>query len=158
MIIRIAEVKDLNKVNVIEQSSFPVEEAGSMDKFEYRLANFPKWFVVAEIEGNVAGAVIGRPMSHRLITDEYYENEKVPEGDALAIISVATDGKYRRRGIAEAMMKHILEEAKKSGFATSSLCCKEHLIDYYSRLGYELIGPSKSEHGGAKWYDMEIVF
>jgi ribosomal protein S18 acetylase RimI-like enzyme len=158
MIVRKAEERDLCKVNVIEQSSFPIEEAGSLDKFEYRLTNFPRWFVVAEIEGEVVGAVVGRPMSQRLITDEYYENETIPEGDALAILSVATDGEYRRRGIAEAMMKYILEEAPKAGIVTSSLCCKEGLVDYYSRVGYELIGPSRSEHGGAKWYDMEIVF
>ncbi|MBK5253239.1 MAG: GNAT family N-acetyltransferase [Peptostreptococcaceae bacterium] len=158
MIIRRAVEKDLYEVNAIEQGSFPIEEAGSLDKFEYRLTNFPKWFIVAEIEGKVVGAVVGRPMSQRFITDEYYENETVPEGDALAIISVATDGEFRRQGVADAMMKYILAEASKSEFATSSLCCKEGLIDYYSRFGYKLIGLSKSEHGGAKWYDMEMVF
>lgn len=158
MIIRRAEEKDLYKVNAIEQSSFTIEEAGSIVKFKYRLANFPKWFLIAEIEGEVAGAVIGRPMSQRLITDGYYENEDAPEGDALAIINLATDGMYRRRGIGEALMKYILKEAKESGFASSSLCCKDHLIEYYGKFGYQLIGPSRSEHGGAKWYDMEIVF
>ena len=36
------------------------------------------------------------------------------------------------------------------------LACKEEKLDWYSRFGFEKMGPSASEHGGAVWYDMEL--
>ena len=38
------------------------------------------------------------------------------------------------------------------------LTCKKHLIDFYSGFGFVNCGISKSVHGGAVWYDMELDF
>jgi hypothetical protein len=34
--------------------------------------------------------------------------------------------------------------------------CKQHLISYYERMGFEHVGVSKSTHGGAKWHEMRL--
>ena len=38
------------------------------------------------------------------------------------------------------------------------LTCKEKLIPFYEGFGYVNCGVSKSVHGGAVWYDMELDF
>lgn len=38
------------------------------------------------------------------------------------------------------------------------LTCKDHMIPFYKRIGYEYIELSDSTHGGAKWHKMMYRF
>lgn len=51
-------------------------------------------------------------------------------------------------------MNHIIEVSRLAGRKGANLTCKEKLIHYYSKLGFESKGVSKSKYGGSEWYDM----
>ena len=38
------------------------------------------------------------------------------------------------------------------------LTCKEQLVHYYGKLGFENEGMSGSTHGGVVWYAMRLTF
>ena len=38
------------------------------------------------------------------------------------------------------------------------LTCKDHLVHYYAKFGFENEGVSESEHGGVKWNQMRLKF
>ena len=65
---------------------------------------------------------------------------------------------YRRQGIAAALMERMIEAARQRGKKGLILTCKERLIPYYSKFGYQNLGISESVHGGAVWYDMILEF
>jgi predicted N-acetyltransferase YhbS len=62
--------------------------------------------------------------------------------------------KYRKKGVAAKLMQHMIESSKQVGRKGIILACKENLINYYEKIGFDNKGMSKSVHGGAKWYDM----
>ena len=55
-------------------------------------------------------------------------------------------------------MQHLVTHAKEQGRKGCILTCKQGLIPYYQRLGYQQEGVSQSIHGGAVWYDMRLIF
>lgn len=65
---------------------------------------------------------------------------------------------YRKQGYASKLMEALIEDARKAGRKGCILTCKERLISYYEKFGYQNQGVSKSEHGGAVWYDMLLEF
>ena len=61
----------------------------------------------------------------------------------------------RCRGqLIEAFIDLAREEKRKGVILT----CKEEKIPYYAKFGFVNEGESESDHGGAKWYQMRIVF
>ena len=52
------------------------------------------------------------------------------------------------------MLNAAVETARQLDMTSMALTCKEHLIHYYARFGFEKQGISASVHGGAVWYDM----
>jgi predicted N-acetyltransferase YhbS len=152
--IRKAKFEDLDRISEIEKQAFPPEEAASREKYEWRFQNYPDYFFVAEKDNKVVSVVCAIPTKLELINDDIFEMEKLPFGKIAAVVSVMADKNHRGQGITGELIKYSLLKLKENGMETSCLTCKEHLINYYSKFGYELVGVSKSIHGGAVWYDM----
>ena len=74
------------------------------------------------------------------------------------IFSVCTLPEYRRQGYAAWLLNRVISEAGDRGCKGLVLTCKENMIEYYSRFGFENEGLSSSVHGGAKWYQMRLTF
>ncbi len=55
-------------------------------------------------------------------------------------------------------MNAMIELARADGRKGLTLTCKDHMIHYYAKFGYKLLGESTSEHGEAKWFDMVLEF
>ena len=55
-------------------------------------------------------------------------------------------------------MKALITLAQNGGQKGVILTCKEHLIAYYAKFGFQNAGVSQSVHGGAIWYDMLLSF
>ena len=51
-------------------------------------------------------------------------------------------------------MKHMISLSKKRKKKGIILTCKDYLIKYYEKFGFENQGVSASSHGGAKWNNM----
>lgn len=55
-------------------------------------------------------------------------------------------------------MERVIQDAKNQARVGCILTCKEELLAYYKKFGFESIGLSESVHGGAVWYDMKLEY
>jgi len=90
-----------------------------------------------------------------MYADASFHNE---QGAWQMIFGVNTLPEYRRRGLAERVLRRVIGDAKAQGRRGCVLTCKEALVHYYARLGFVSEGVSASVHGGAVWYDMRLTF
>ena len=65
---------------------------------------------------------------------------------------------FRRRGYAERLLRHVVEEARAQGRRGLVLTCKDHLVHYYAKFGFVDEGLSDSTHGGVAWHEMRLTF
>ena len=152
--IRKARAEDLPRITEIEAESFPPEEAASQTKYAWRLENYPDYFIVGEKEDQIVSVVCMIPMAKEVIDDELFGMERVPMGTVCAVLSVMTAAAERGCGIAEQVLNAAIEAARSQGMTAMALTCKEHMLHYYAKFGFQKQGLSASVHGGAVWYDM----
>lgn len=158
LIITTAKMQDAEELNRIEQIVFPSAEAASLASYKYRIEHISDWFLKAEENGRIVGLICCRPVEGEGVTDDMYEPEPIKEGKVICILSVATEPELQRRGIAAQLIKALIEKARERGMAAVSLACKDRLVHYYAKFGFELNGISASEHGGVRWNDMILRF
>ncbi len=158
--IRKATINDALILANIEAECFPAAEAATLKSIQQRIKTFPNSFFIAEEGQNAIGFINGCVTNSRVITDDMFEDVSThnPNGDFQAIFGLDVIPQKRKNGVAAMLMKHIIDEAKKSGRKGLILTCKERLIHYYEKFGYKNIGVSNSTHGGAVWYDMILEF
>ncbi len=164
--IRTASMEDLEEIAAVEAACFPVAEAATKEQIKERLAAYPESFLVAELveEGHgssrIIGFINGAVTDERTIADEMFEDVSLhnPNGAYQAIFGLDVAGEFQGRGIASDLMRAMICRAKERGRRGLILTCKDRLIGFYERLGYRLLGLSKSVHGGAVWYDMILEF
>lgn len=148
--------EDLDAVTAVEAVCFPEAEAAGREAFRMRIEAFPESFFVAETEEGIIGFINGAVTDQRTISDEMFEEAALhkPDGAYQSVFGLDVMPEYRCQGIAAALMKHLIEAARERGKKGVILTCKEALIPYYARFGYQNLGVSESVHGGAVWYDM----
>lgn len=160
MNIRTATKDDLAALREVEEKCFPPEEAATDKDFEERLKVYPTHFWMLEEDGNILGFINGMVMNQTRIQDEMFKDASMHDenGAWQAIFGVNTAPQYRKRGYAAKMMEQVIADAKAQGRKGCVLTCKEKLIHYYEKFGYQNKGISQSELGGAVWYDMCLEF
>ncbi|MDL2327067.1 GNAT family N-acetyltransferase [Ruminococcaceae bacterium OttesenSCG-928-A11] len=160
MTIRTATMADLPAIAAVEAACFPPAEAATEEGLRARLAVFPDHFWLLEVDGALACFINGMVTNERAIRDEMFENAGLhdPAGEWQAIFGVDTAPAHRRKGLAAAVMRHVIAEAQSQGRKGCVLTCKDHLVPYYEKFGYVNEGLSGSTHGGAVWYDMVLTF
>ena len=158
--IRRVSIEDLDAVTEVEAICFPEAEAATKASFEQRIKTFPESFFVAEIDGKIIGFINGCIINETAIYDELFTDAAlhIPNGDYQTIFGLDVILDYRNQGIAAQLMNHLINVSRLAGRKGVILTCKEKLIHYYSKFGFENKGVSKSEHGGSKWYDMILAF
>jgi ribosomal protein S18 acetylase RimI-like enzyme len=158
--IRKVSIEDLNAVTEVESRCFPEAEAATKASFEQRIKTFLESFFVAEIDGKIIGFINGCIINETAIYDELFSDATlhVPEGDYQTIFGLNIIPEYRNQGIAAQLMNYLIEVSRLTGRKGAILTCKEKLIHYYSKFGFENKGVSKSQHGGSEWYDMILEF
>ena len=65
---------------------------------------------------------------------------------------------YRKKGYAEKLINELISDAKTQGKKGVVLTCKDVLVSYYEKFGFENEGVSESTHGGVVWYAMRLKF
>ena len=151
---------DLDTVTKIEAACFPPAEAAKRETMARRIAAFPHSFLIAELEGAPAGLINGFATSQQTITDDLFADASLhnPDGAYQSVFGLCVLPEYQRRGIAAQLMRAFCELARADGRKGVILTCKQHLIPYYERFGFENLGVSQSVHGGAVWYDLLLRF
>ena len=161
MQIRTATMDDLSAVTSVETACFPPNEAATEQDFAQRLAVYPNHFWLLEDEnGQVISFINGFVTDEPLLRDEMYQNASLhnEQGAWQMIFGVNTLPEYRRQGFAEQVMKRVISDAKAQGRKGCVLTCKDSMIHYYEKFGYQNEGVSNSVHGGVTWYDMRLTF
>ena len=126
LVIRPARLNDLERVYEIEVEAFG-DEAYSRELLKMYYFVSPETFLVADIDGEIAGYVIGL-------------YKRWGEGH---VISLAVRSKYRRRGVATALMKRVIQLLASKGATAIRLEVKasnEPAINLYKKLGFKIIG------------------
>ena len=160
MNIRTAAMADLDALTAIEAECFPAAEGAPREAFEARLAVYPNHFWVLEDEGKIVSFVNGMVTDEAKLRDEMYENAALhtESGAWQMIFGVNTLPAYRRRGLAELVLRRCIHDAKTQGRKGVVLTCKDKLVHYYEKFGFISEGVSQSTHGGVVWYDMRLTF
>lgn len=160
MIIRNAELNEAERLAEIEEICFPAAEAAKKEDIKERMETFLENFFVAEENGQVIGFINGSTTDHPVLEDELYHDAGLhkPEGAIQTVFGLDVLPEYRSRGIAGKLLAHLVQVSKERGKKAVILTCKEHLIPFYERGGFKNMGVADSEHGGARWYDMQQWF
>ena len=161
MHIRTAVLADLPAVTAVEAACFPAAEAATEADFAKRLAVYPNHFWLMEDDnGSLVSFVNGLVTDEPHLQDEMYADAELhnESGAWQMIFGVNTLPAYRRQGLAEQVLRQVIEDAKAQGRKGCVLTCKEKLLHYYGKLGFVNEGVSQSTHGGVVWYEMRLTF
>ena len=160
MEIRKATLDDLKEIAAVEAECFPSAEAASEESLRKRLSVFADHFWLLFDGDKMVGFVNGMVTDEPDLSDEMYDDASMhnPDGKWQMIFGVDTIPEYRRQGCAGKVLSRVIEDARKQGREGLVLTCKDKLIHYYAKFGFENEGLSKSVHGDAVWYQMRLKF
>ena len=160
MEIRKATLDDLKEIAAVEAECFPAAEAASEESLRKRLSVFADHFWLLFGGDKMVGFVNGMVTDEPDLSDETYDDASMhnPDGKWQMIFGVDTIPEYRRQGCAGKVLSRVIEDARKQGREGLVLTCKDKLIHYYAKFGFENEGLSKSVHGDAVWYQMRLKF
>lgn len=94
------------------------------------------------------------------LADAMYDDAGLhePDGAWQMIFGVDTAPAYRHHGYASTLMRRVIDDARAAGRAGLVLTCKDRLIGFYARFGYQDEGVSESTHGNVVWHQMRLRF
>lgn len=156
--IRMVRIEDIKQAAQVEAACFPKEEAADEHSFRLRIQTFPESFLVAEKDGRLIGLINGCATREKTIRDEMFSDPSfhLPDGCYQAVFGLAILPAFRCQGTASQLMRCFIANARDKGRKGVILTCKEALIPYYQKFGYQHMGISGSVHGGAVWHDMYL--
>lgn len=156
IIIRSAQTKDVKQCHRIESVSFSAEEAASLERITLRQREFPQGFLVAEHNGKIIGMINSGASDQADLADEEFKaligHDR--NGSQRVIFSLAVDPAQQGEGIGARLMQDYIDRARSDSVKEIRLICKEQMIDFYKRFGFENCGRSVSKHGGVEWWEM----
>lgn len=165
---RPVHIDDIKRCYEIESSSYPDDEAASLENLKYRQQYAGEYFMCAtKIQSKTNSEhIVGYICSTRC--NEFTEESMSvhdASGPILAIHSVVVDASYRRQGVASSMMKEYLKQMLSfsnlvadtgaSGFSRILLLAKSNLLSFYVDCGFMVLRPSPIVHGQDTWYELE---
>ena len=160
MEIRTATISDIDAIANVESLCFPQAEAATREQIAERVKAYGNHFWLMFDEGRLIGFVDGMVTDEADLTDEMYEKADMhnEQGQWQMIFGVNTIPKCRRNGYARELIKRAINDAKEQGRKGLVLTCKDKLVHYYAKFGFENEGVSESEHGNVVWNQMRLEF
>lgn len=161
MKIRTATMDDLDVIAGVEAECFPTAEAATKEEFAERIQYYGDHFWLLFDEEKLVAFVDGFVTNAADLTDEMYAKASMHEEDGAwqMIFGVNTIPAYRKRGLAGKLIERAIEDAREQGRKGLVLTCKDHLVNYYAKFGFENEGVSEnSTHGNATWNQMRLTF
>lgn len=155
-LIRHVTAADLDRCYAIETLAYEGDEAATREKIATRIATWPDGFIVAEVDGQVAGFINSGAAFDVQMSDEAFKEliGHDPAGPNVVIMSVVVHPDNQGLGLAKRLLGEFIERMREQGKATIHLMCKERHIPLYAGFGFAYIKPSESDHGGMAWHEM----
>ncbi|ATO45482.1 hypothetical protein C5L30_001967 [Companilactobacillus farciminis] len=152
-------LKDLPEIVRIENLGFTPEEAGTKEQYQDRIEKLQDTFLVARIDEQIAGFVVGPAVKEKFVEDWMYENtpKNLPTGGNQIIFTIAVDPKFRGHSIGSKLLKAMEDNAKKAQRESISLTSLEKNLPFYLKNGFKNLGVADSEHAGETWYNLVKV-
>ncbi len=159
-LIRKGNRDDAAALAAVEAACFPAAEAATASEIQERLDVYPHHFLLLYKEESLIGFIDGMTTDERDLRDEMYEDASLhqEEGAWQMIFGLNTLPDYRREGNAGRLIEAFKAQAKKEGRKGIVLTCKEKLVPYYGKFGFDNEGISSSTHGDVVWYQMRLTF
>ncbi len=157
-VIRQVTPADLDRCFTIEILAYEGDEAATREKIATRIATWPQGFIVAEVEGVVAGFINSGAAYQVEMADEAFK-EMVghdPDGPQVVIMSVVVHPDFQGQGLAKRLMTEFIVRMRDLGKTRINLMCKERHIPLYAGFGFAYLKASASDHGGMDWHEMAL--
>lgn len=161
MLIRTATINDLQEITAVEAACFPASEAATREEFSERIQYYGNHFWLMFDGDKLISFVDGFVTDEPDLTDEMYEKASMHDerGSWQMIFGVNTLPSYRNRGYAGQLIRCAIDNAKAHGRKGVVLTCKDKLISFYSKFGFQNEGVSAtSTHGNVSWNQMRLTF
>ena len=172
MVIKHASRKDIAALTAVETACFPPAEAATEKEFIDRVQYYGNHFWLLYEGDKLLAFVDGFVTDEPDLTDVMYEDAALhnEQGAWQMIFGVNTLPAYRKRGCAGRVMERVIADAgqllrravadaRQQGRKGLVLTCKERLLPYYAKFGFQDEGVTdKSTHGNAAWHQMRLSF
>lgn len=147
---------DLDRCFEIEKVSYERNEAATKEKIRKRIHKYPEGFIVMELSGMVVGFInCGATDNIDLANEEFKDLVgHDSNGQHVVVFSVVVHRDYQRRGLAGMLLTDFIFRIKKMQKKSIHLICRDHLINFYKKFGFNYIRKSDSTHGGLVWHEM----
>ncbi len=155
-----ATADDCGTIFDLESSSYPEDEAATLEGITMRQKCATKYFMVSRqraVDGTVglAGFINGTC----ILTDTIHHesmSEHQPTGNVLVIHSVTVAPHMRRMKLGSTMLKEYVQTLLKDSpeIHRILLLSKGYLLRFYQDCGFSLVGLSPVEHGKESWFEM----
>ncbi|AUG42588.1 GNAT family N-acetyltransferase [Pseudomonas chlororaphis] len=158
LLIRQVAAADLDRCFAIETLAYEGDEAATREKIATRIATWPEGFIVAEVEGVVAGFINSGAAFEVEMADEAFKEliGHDPAGPHVVIMSVVVHPDYQGLGVSRRLLEAFIERMRGLGKASINLMCKERHVPLYERFGFVYLKASASDHGGMAWHEMVL--
>ena len=160
MNIKYATNEDITEIAAVEAECFPPAEAATEKEFVERVKYYGNHFWLMYEAGKLIAFVDGFVTDESDLTDEMYKNAFMHDenGAWQMIFGVNTLPAYRKQGYAGELIREAIRTAKNQGRKGLVLTCKDALVPYYTKFGFQNEGISGSVHGNVVWNQMRLVF
>jgi len=158
MIIRQAQMADLDAIYAIELENFSPEEAISREILAKHIEKIPSTFLVAEKNGKILGYLEGPVRPERHLHDVSFtleiEDYHTSDDGFISVTSLSISKEAQGLGVGKALLKAMKEIAIADKRHGINLTCHDYLIAYYEKHGFVNEGPSSSTYADEVWFDM----
>lgn len=161
MVIKHASRKDIPALTAVETACFPPAEAATEKEFIDRVQYYGNHFWLLYEGDKLLAFVDGFVTDEPDLTDVMYEDAALhnEQGAWQMIFGVNTLPEYRRHGYAGQLLRRAVADARQQGRKGLVLTCKERLLPYYAKFGFQDEGATdKSTHGNVAWHQMRLSF
>lgn len=144
-----ATIAEADAIEILEASSFPADEAASLDAIRARITEASQFFwTFRKVDSpDIIGFVNGTCITTNKIHHESMSQHEAT-GRTLVIHSVTISANERRKGLGSIMLKKYTQQlAKNTSIDKILLLSKSDMLTFYVNCGFKLIGLSDVAHG-----------
>ena len=156
--IRNVAESDLDRCFEIEQVSYEGDEAATRKKIRKRIRQYPEGFIVLDLNEMVVGFINCGATDNVDLANEEFKDLIGHEsnGKHIVIFSVVVHKDFQGKGFAGKLLADFINRIKRMQKRSIHLICRDNLIEFYKKYGFEYIRKSDSTHGGLNWHEMVL--